>query len=150
MKPTRKDSFRACLTTIHEKKTILLQGLAELAEGVESESKSTAGDKHETGRAMLNIEQDRLARQFAALEEQETALQRLQQTGGGALIAPGSLIETDRGWFFLTIALGRITVNETSVMTLSPESPLGAQWLGLAAGALSTFNGISYAIVSVE
>jgi hypothetical protein len=150
MKPTRSHCFTACIHSVKEKKAVLHSELTALAEGVESESKSTAGDKHETGRAMLNIEQDRLARQLTALDEQEAALQRLQQTGGGPLIAPGSLIETDRGWFFLCIALGRITVNGVSVMTLSPESPLGAQWLGLAAGASSTFNGINYAVVSVE
>lgn len=150
MKPTRSHCFAACISALKEKKAVLHSELAALAEGVESESKSTAGDKHETGRAMLNIEQDRLSRQLAALDEQEAVLRRLQQTGGGSLIAPGSLIETDRGWFFLSTALGRITVNGTPVMTLSPESPLGAQWLGLSAGASSTFNGISYAIVSVE
>lgn len=150
MKPTRSHCFAACISALKENKAVLHSELAALAEGVESESKSTAGDKHETGRAMLNIEQDRLSRQLAALDEQEAVLLRLQQTGGGPLIAPGSLIETDRGWFFLSTALGRITVNGVSVMTLSAESPLGAQWLGLTAGASSNFNGINYAIVSVE
>lgn len=135
---------------MNAKITALEVTLEDLFSGADSETKSSAGDKHETGRAMLQIEQARIGKQLSDLRMQRNVLRSIHLAPDAAQVALGSLIETDRGWFYMSVALGKVKVNDTTVMTVSPNAPLGAQWLGVRAGDTMTFNGISYTILGVH
>ena len=49
--------------------------LGELKEANTNETKSTAGDKHETGRAMVHLEQEKLYSQLGQFQKQFSLLQ---------------------------------------------------------------------------
>ncbi len=113
--------------------------LVELEEGAQNDSKSSAGDKHETARAMVQIEQEKIGRQVQDLLIQKTQLEK-----------GGSLIKTDRGYLFLSVPLGKIMVENTSVTVISPQSPLGKKLQGLKAGEKTDINDISYSVEEIQ
>ncbi len=145
----KKTVHQACLELIDRKIGDLQQALDDLFKGVESESKSSAGDKHETGRAMVQIEQARLGKQLSDLQVQRNVLRGLDPEQRSRQIEHGSLIETDQGNFYLSIALGKIMMESTVVMTLSPQSPLGHRWMGMRKGEHLVFNDTTYLINEV-
>lgn len=123
--------------------------LAELKESGANETKSTAGDKHETALAMLQIEQANKREQLKELQQQKTVLQTINPALSPAVIVNGSLIKTNFGYFFLSIALGKALVDGITVTALSQHSPLGKQLLHLQQGQTAVINGRQYIIESI-
>jgi transcription elongation GreA/GreB family factor len=135
---------------IDEKISMLQQVLADLKESGTNETKSTAGDKHETALAMLQIEQANKRAQLQEVVSQKNTLEKIDPDLSAAIILNGSLIKTNRGYFFMSIALGKAVVDDVTVIALSPQSPLGQKLIGLKAGELAAINKIDYQIESIE
>ncbi len=128
----------------------LQQVLADLKETGSNETKSTAGDKHETALAMLQIEQAQKREQLKEAQAQLAALNKINPAVTTVRIVPGSLIKTNRGYLFMSTALGKTVIGDIAVIALSPQSPLGLKLLTLTAGATTEINNNPYIIESVE
>lgn len=137
------------LQLINEKIQSLEQVLADLKESGTNETKSTAGDKHETALAMLQIEQANKRGQLKECIEQKAVLNRINPAVIPAVIVSGSLIKTDKGYFFMSTALGKADIDGQAVIALSPQSPLGKQLMGSCAGDNAAINNIVYTIESI-
>jgi len=138
------------LRLINEKVTLLQQVLSDLKESGSNETKSTAGDKYETALAMLQIEQANTHAQLKEVLEQKAILEKLNPAVAAASIVHGSLIKTNRGWLYLSIALGKVTVDNIAVIALSPQSPLGIKLMGLKEGGIAEINNNQYIIESID
>ena len=124
--------------------------LRELATSAANETKSTAGDKHETALAMLQIEQENKRKQLNELLEQKKILQRIDPLKSAGTVLNGSLVKTDKGHFYLSIALGKTTIAGETIFALSPSAPLGKKLVGCKTGSTVEMNGTVYTIISVE
>ncbi|WP_118975849.1 hypothetical protein [Taibaiella koreensis] len=144
----RQEVYEHVQHLLEQKIAAIQQHLDDLREGLKQETKSTAGDKYETGRAMIHIEQENTGRQLNTLLEQRTALEQLREQPAPGTAGPGSLVHTSKGYFFLSIALGKLEVAGHTVYALSPQSPLGSKLTGTAAGTEVVLNGNRYAILS--
>ena len=146
----KEKAYRHYLNVINDKLQLLQQVLADLKESGANETKSTAGDKHETALAMLQIEQANKREQLKEIVTQKTALERIDPSIIAPTILNGSLIKTNRGYFFMSIALGKATIDGVAVIALSPQSPLGKKLMGLSAGDEVEVNGNNYCIETIE
>lgn len=123
--------------------------MEELSTGLQSETKSTAGDKYETGRAMIHIEQENLGRQLATLSEQQAALAHIDINAYTGAIIAGSLVLTSQGYLFPGVALGKLVVDGVQVFALSPAAPLGLVLMGKNSGDTFRFRNTEYIIEAV-
>jgi transcription elongation GreA/GreB family factor len=137
------------LHLIDEKVKMLQQALADLKESGANETKSTAGDKHETALAMLQIEQANTRVQLQEVLSQKTALEKINPKLSATIIVNGSLIKTNRGYFFMSVALGKAVVDNNAVIALSPQSPLGQKLMWLKINEACSINNIEYKIESI-
>jgi transcription elongation GreA/GreB family factor len=137
------------VTVISDKIKMLQQVLADLKESGANETKSTAGDKHETALAMLQIEQANTREQLEKIVQQKTALEKINPAITASIVVNGSLINTNRGYFFMSIAAGKAIVDGVTVMALSPQSPLSIKLMGLKPGDKAEVNNNSYSIESI-
>ncbi len=142
--------YKHCIELVNNKIDLLRQTLADLKESAANETKSTAGDKHETALAMLQIEQKNTGQQLENLLLQKLLLNKIIPSPSGKQIANGALVKTNKGYFFLSTALGKIIVEATAVIVLSPQSPLGSVLMGLKVNETATVNGLTYVIESIE
>lgn len=124
--------------------------VASLQESLTSESKSTAGDKHETGRAMIQqaLEQAVLAQNRAS--EHLVGFRKITAGSPSQVVAPGSLVYTTKGWFFIGMALGKVPVAERHVFGVSLASPVGQALKGAAAGDLVPFQAGKIEVLEVQ
>jgi regulator of replication initiation timing len=134
---------------LQNKVDLLQQNLDSLFQSAQNETKRTAGDKHETALAMLQIEQENLRRQLHEAKIQQTILQKIDPAQVSNKIAPGSLVKTSQGHFFMSLALGKIMEDDVEVMSLSPQSPLGSRLSGLIPGSELILNGRKYLIENI-
>jgi transcription elongation GreA/GreB family factor len=135
---------------LHDKVAMLQKILSDLKESGSNETKSTAGDKHETALAMLQIEQANTRAQLQEVLNQQAALEKINPGLSADTILNGSLIKTNRGYFFMSVALGKALVDSMAVIALSPQSPLGQKLMGLKPGETATINNTAYFIESIE
>jgi hypothetical protein len=124
--------------------------LMELQEGAENDSKSSAGDKHETARAMMQLEYEKISSMLNDLLHKKSDLEKTDIHSVTGKIKNGSLIKTNHGYLFLGPTIGKITVDEIPVMTISLQSPVGAQLSGRKAGDRVEVNGMKYVIENIS
>ena len=139
-----------CCDLLNEKINALQSSLRDLGEGTENDTKSSAGDKHETARAMMQIEQEKISKQLNEALEQKSALEKIYANISSSQITKGSLITTNNGYLFVSVALGKILVDEKQVIVLSPQSPLGLKLMGLKVNDSAEINGIKYSIEKID
>lgn len=113
------------------------------------DTKSSAGDKYETGRAMMQQETDRNRLQLAETNKLKVALNLINPAHVSDTAEPGSIVITDRGNFYIAISAGLINVNGEDYFAISPVSPIGLLLKGQKAGKEFALNGKPYQIKMV-
>jgi transcription elongation GreA/GreB family factor len=145
----KQEILSACSAVLEEKIQALRSSLNELESDSQNDSKSSAGDKHETARAMMQLEQEKLSVQLRELLGQKVTLESIDPSIHPSEIIKGSVVLTDRGILFIGIALGKIVAGNATIVCISPVSPLGALLLGKKSGDLISVNNTSYIIKNV-
>lgn len=136
----------ACNKVLDAKVKFLNDALQEATDAGNNETKSTAGDKHETGRAMMQLEQEKLGNQLVDLESQKNDFDKIDFSISHTSVTNGSLIETNKGFFLIATAIGKLEVNQTTVFVISKKSPLALILIGLKNSDTVDFNGMTYLI----
>lgn len=147
--PYKKELLTIAQTLLSTKIQQCRAELATIQQDANNETKSSMGDKYETGRAMAQNEKDKLKMSLSNLLEQEKTLAQIK-FGGSAQIGFGSVILTDKNAFFLSVALGKIPLNGKDFYALSPASPLGKLAIGKSPGDSLTLGGLTQIILEVE
>lgn len=145
----KEEIYKSYHCIIQDKIQLFQNTLNELKESISNETKSTAGDKHETALAMLQIEQENTNQQLKEAMKQKALFDKIDPTVSASLILNGSLVKTNKGYLFLSIALGKTKVDGIEVIALSHNSPLGQKLVGLKVNDTAEINGIHYIIESI-
>lgn len=135
---------------IDSKIKVLQKNLSDLSESAGNETKRTAGDKHETALAMLQIEQENIRRQLHEALAQKKLLSQIDPCIQTVQVCKGSIVTTDKGVFFISTALGKKVIDAVTVIALSPESPLGSKMVHLKKGDSFSFNQTNYTIEAIN
>jgi transcription elongation GreA/GreB family factor len=114
------------------------------------QSKSSAGDKYETARAMGQLDRNMHARQYEQARQERQLLERIQETEVLRRVALGALVHTTAGSFFVAVSVGPVTVEGTLVLAVSAASPIGKALLGKQAGESFPFQGKPHQIKAIE
>jgi hypothetical protein len=115
--------------------------LQDAFDATANESKSSAGDKHETSRAMAQLEQEKIGGQLIEMTKLHTILQRIEPTFVSESIQLGSLVETSSGWFYLSVGIGILNVSGTNLFCITPNAPVGKLLVGKKVKDSIEFNG---------
>ena len=153
-KPVMKASFKQTvinlfLDQLNELLVSYRRNLEDLNESAANETKSTAGDKHETALAMLQIEQKNVKARLEEVANRKKLLENAGATKTAGRIVNGTLVNTNQGYFFIAAALGKIRVDDQAIIAVSPSSPLGTKLLGLQVGDRFQLNNNSYIVQSI-
>ena len=141
--------YQHYLSLVNDKISALQNTLQELSDSAKNETKSTAGDKHETALAMLQIEQENTRAKLREVTEQKAQLEKINIQQVASQIIKGSLIKTNKGHLFLSVALGKSIIDDISVIAISPQSPLGTKLIGLTENKTTEINGITYTVEAI-
>ena len=136
----KKTLLVACVDFVQKKETVILETIASNKNDLFSETKSSAGDKHETGRAMLQLEMEKASQQLAIVNQMKETLQRLTIEHSSKNVRLGSLVKTTKGIYFLAVSFGKVLIDKETYFVVSTESPIGKQLLGKKTGEIIPFN----------
>jgi transcription elongation GreA/GreB family factor len=103
-------------------------------ESRDSDTKSSAGDKFETGREMMQREMDKLSASIDLLKSQLAKISTIDVHKSSTKVGFGSYLMTDAGHYFMSIGLGKISDEFGDFFAISSDSPIGALFLGKQIG----------------
>ncbi|MDG1171505.1 MAG: 3-oxoacyl-ACP synthase [Polaribacter sp.] len=141
--------FKQCELFVNNRMDTVEQIISSNQKALQSENKSSAGDKHETGRAMLQLEIEKASQQFKAIRDMRTVLAKIDLVKESKIAHLGSVIETSSVCFFLAISVGKITAYGKDYFAVSVFSPIGKLLLGKQKGEEFIFNGVRTKIRNV-
>lgn len=139
----------ACKHKVSSRISALMSEIASAQRAANEETKSSAGDKYETGRAVAQHEIEKLTIQVANARQQEQQLAQTKAITVHTTIQPGSFVKTTGGNFFIAASLGELQHQDVTCITISPESPLGAKLKGHRAGEAIEMNSKRIQIIEV-
>ena len=128
----------------------LLRYQSDLSDALQSESKSTAGDKHDTSRAMIHLEQEKLQHQFQELQLQLQRLREINALNPLTQANFGALVETTSDLFLLGASLGKQVVDGRAIYCIGMEAPIAQAMLNKAIADQLLFNGKLTEILAIS
>ena len=137
----KEEAILLAIKQTKEKIEGLKKEVAALNAASEADTKSSMGDKYETGREMIQQERAKIALQLADFEKQLRLLNTVNDLGTASIetVQAGSLVVTNKANYLLSTAIGLITSNPP-IFFLSPLTPIAQQMLGLKKDAQFEFN----------
>ena len=112
---------------------------------LQSETKSSAGDKHETGRAMIQLEMEKASQQLTGISEMNEILSKIDSSNSGKsnrkMAHLGSVVYTQKANYFLSISAGQIVTENKVFYAISTSSPIGKLLLGKLENEEFLFDG---------
>ncbi|MEN8816369.1 MAG: transcription elongation factor [Nonlabens sp.] len=114
-----------CLEIVGNRLSTIEKNLDSLMDAKHNETKSSAGDKYETGRAMIQNEEELYKRQRAETSKILDQLLRIDPDKACNHIEPGALVVLPSGYFYVGAGMGKLTVQEKDFFAISLSSPIG-------------------------
>ena len=130
MKNLKNLLFYHCENHINNKLKNYLKIDQELFKSLNEETKSSAGDKHETTRAMIQIEREKLGKQISLNEQVFKKLISFEKNINTDVVCLGSIVITDNLNYYLSIPAGFLKIESKMYYFVSPISPIGMLLLG--------------------
>ena len=94
-------------------------------ESRDNETKSTAGDKYETGRAMVQFELEKNKEQLNKALQLKNELAQIDLHRKFIKADFGSIVKTTHDNYFISIGLGKINIGNDIFYAVSQASPIG-------------------------
>ena len=116
----------------------------------DADSKSSAGDKHETSRAKIQTEIDQLSKQLFNAQKQKNDLLNIDTYHTNSVANVGSLVETNKGYFYISIGWGRIQMQNENYFVISLGSPIGMLLKNKKKGDSFQFRNTEYCILNLS
>lgn len=137
----KQQLYNLCLQYIEQRIDTAKKAILIAQASANEETKSSAGDKYETARAMMQLEIEKNTIQLNEALKLRQALDRFEATKTSTSIRLGSLVITDYQNYYLAISAGQLMVNNKTYLAISPTSPIGAQLVGRYVGETILFKG---------
>ncbi|MDB5132805.1 MAG: 3-oxoacyl-ACP synthase [Mucilaginibacter sp.] len=149
MSQLKEKLYLQCLDYVQKRMEAAEQGIKEAQQASKDDTKSSAGDKYETGRAMMQQETDRNRQQLNETNKLKVILNQVNPSAISEKIDTGSLVITDNGNFYIAISAGTLMVDNEAYFAVSPRSPIGLLLKGKKTGGKIVLNGKPYHIKMV-
>lgn len=139
-----------CLAYVEQRTAAATQAIQLAQASANEETKSSAGDKYETGRAMAQLEIEKNSAQLAEAQKLAQMLSHIHPEKKTETVQAGSLVITNQGNYFIAIAAGQFTIENKIYYAISPSSPIAQKLMGLKKDDAFLFNKKEFVIEKVS
>ena len=137
------------LVLLQDKIDVYQDMISGLSKDAQNDAKGSAGDKHETALSMMHLEQEKLTNKLKETIFLKEILEKIDDSKNSATIALGSYVTVNSMQLFISAALPKISIEDVTVLSVSPQSPLGSQLMGKKQGDIVVVNENSFTIHQV-
>jgi hypothetical protein len=137
----KEELFNQCQDFVNKRLQTVQEIISSNQKALQTETKSSAGDKHETGRAMLQLEMEKAGQQLSGVSLMKETLAKIDVSKTSKIASLGSLIITEKANYYLSVSAGQIVVANINYFAISVSSPIGKLLLGKQPFEAISFNG---------
>ncbi|GGI24699.1 3-oxoacyl-ACP synthase [Pedobacter mendelii] len=149
MSSLKSHLYKLCLTFIQNRIENIEYSLQQARQASNDDTKSSAGDKYETTREMMQQEMDRNSKLLYEAGQQKIALQLIENVDAAKEIKNGSLVLTSGGNFYISISAGELNYDGQIFFAVSQASPIGKLFIGKKVKEELNFNGKKYLVKDI-
>jgi transcription elongation GreA/GreB family factor len=135
------DIIDKCKNELEDKKLEISKEITSIRESMGTDTKSSAGDKYETGREMMNQEKEKLQSQLANINRQLETLHQINPNEKNEEVNFGALVKTSMALYFISISYGKMSINGEDIFLISAITPLAQLMMGKKTGDKLNWNG---------
>ncbi|WP_421938951.1 3-oxoacyl-ACP synthase [Pedobacter sp.] len=148
-KTIKSQLFQLCLNFIQKRIENIEYSLQQARQASNDDTKSSAGDKYETTREMMQQEMDRNSKLLYEAGQQKIALQQVENVEAVPVSKNGSLVITSEGNFYISISAGELLLDGQKYFAISQAAPIGKMLIGKQVNDTFTFNGKGFKIEAI-
>jgi len=145
----KQSLIEQCTEYIQQRMDVSEKMMESAQESANDDTKSSAGDKFETGRAMMHMERYNHAQQLSKAIFTKSKLNQIDPEKIYDKVTFGAVVKTTLGNYFIAIAAGRVKVADEKFFAISPQAPLAKEMLQKKAGDSLIFNESEIKIMDV-
>lgn len=145
----REKLLAKCADYVEERVSRLQSSIKDLEHDLGNETKSSAGDKYETSREMINTEINKLQNQLQSFKKLNEVLAVIENRKASTTVQLGSIVKTSAANYFISIPVGEIMVEEEKFYAIGLNSPIGKLLLGKQEGEKFIFQQKEFSIKKI-
>jgi len=145
----KEELYKQCELFVNKRLQTVEETITSHQKALQAETKSSAGDKHETGRAMLQLEMEKASQQLSGIAQMKETLAKINTDTISKVAHLGSVVTTSTINYFISVSVGLLIVKEKKYFAVSPSSPIGKLILGKKEGESFEFNGAKNTIKEI-
>lgn len=145
----KKEEIQNILKDKISEKILTFENLIAETRASSNDTKSSMGDKYETGREMLQQEINNLQIQLNEVLKQRDFLKNLSAKPS-LKVEKGALVKTEKGLFYISVSMSNIDVDGNKIFCISPDSPLAKALEGKTQSETITLNNVNHKIIEIS
>ncbi|UII28617.1 GreA/GreB family elongation factor [Fulvivirga maritima] len=145
----KKKLYDHCVSFVDQRIKNAKDAMESAQAAANDETKSSAGDKYETGREMMQQEMENNAIQLAEAQKLKEIILSINPGRSHTTAQSGSLVITNNGSFYITIGAGKIVMDGKDYFAIAPSSPLGMQLIDKSKGDSFELNTRKFVIEDI-
>ena len=142
----KQQLYKQCKEAIEQRIANAEALIADAREAARNETKSSAGDKYETAREMIQQDIDINNARIAEARAELLQLQQVDVARAYDTVQPGSIVVTNKGNYFIAVSCGKMQLDDAVYMCISPRAPIALVMKGSKVGDSFMFNNAKYTI----
>jgi len=150
MKNIKAQLYQICQRFIEQRIETAETALEQAREASNDDTKSSAGDKFETTREMMQQDISRNKRLLMDAKQNLQVLESIKDLAPSDRIKNGSLVVTSEGTFYISISAGQLNIDGQIIFAISALSPIGQLLLGKKVNDVISFNQKQYSILEIS
>ena len=145
----KEQLYKKCQEFVENRFQTIQNTINEIQISLMSETKSSAGDKHETGRAMLQLEREKAGNQLAEIQKTKEQFSKVNISKNSKTIGLGNIVYTSNNNYFIAISAGQLKVKDDLFYAISANTPIGQLLMGKSVGDHVVFRNQKFKIETV-
>jgi transcription elongation GreA/GreB family factor len=145
----KKEVIKYICEELFERNIEFKRQLESTLESLNNETKSSAGDKYETSREMTSREFQNIQETLVLNASMLDDLQKIDADRAYHRVELGSLVITNEGNYFISVAFGKIKIDGKECYAISKSAPLAKAMLGMNIGDRIEFQQRSIEIKNI-
>lgn len=139
------------LKRTRERITMIESALETARDSSNDDTKSSAGDKYETSREMIQQDINRYQKQLAEANKDLQQLVNIESIIDDAtdVARVGSLVQTNVALYLIATSIGAVKIGDSNIFVISPASPIGQLLIGKKIGNSFVFNNVNQKVIAI-
>lgn len=146
---TKQELYNQCLEFVENRFQTIQNTINDIQKSLLSETKSSAGDKHEIGRAMLQLEREKAGNQLAEIQKVKENLSKIDIGKVSNIIGLGTVVFTSQSNYFISISAGELKLEDNMFYAISPNTPIGQLLMSKKTGDEVAFRDQKFEVLNI-